>query len=126
MSPKYAANLKLYEKLVATNPDVERKGDTMPYTSVNGHMFSLFTKEGTLALRLPTEERERFLTTYKTKLSEQYGTVLKEYVDVPDPLLKSTAKLKKYFDVSYVYVSGLKPKPTKRAPTTETGGRRKK
>src|SRR5262245_35597433 len=32
--------LKLYEKLVATNPKVERKGATMPYTSLNGHMFS--------------------------------------------------------------------------------------
>jgi hypothetical protein len=27
-----------YEKLIATNPKVERKGATMPYTSVNGHM----------------------------------------------------------------------------------------
>jgi hypothetical protein len=42
----YPANLALYEKLVATNPGVERKGATMPYTSVNGHMFSLLTKEG--------------------------------------------------------------------------------
>jgi hypothetical protein len=32
-----AAALELYEKLVATNPKVERKGDTMPYTSLNGH-----------------------------------------------------------------------------------------
>lgn len=29
-----------YEKLVATNPSVERKGATHPYTSLNGHMFS--------------------------------------------------------------------------------------
>lgn len=42
----YAANLKLYEKLLSTNPSVQRKGATMPYTSVNGHMFSLLTKEG--------------------------------------------------------------------------------
>ena len=40
----FAENLKLYEKLVATNPDVERKGDTMPYTSLNGLMFSLLPK----------------------------------------------------------------------------------
>jgi hypothetical protein len=43
---KYAENLALYEKLVATNPQVARKGATMPYTSLNGHMFSLLTKEG--------------------------------------------------------------------------------
>ena len=38
--------LELYEKLVATNPRVELKGDTMPYTSLNGHMFSVLTKGG--------------------------------------------------------------------------------
>ena len=108
----YAANLELYEKLVATNPKVERKGATMPYTSVNGHMFSLLTKEGWLALRLPSAEREAFLKKYKTKLCEQYGTVMKEYVEVPNNLLKKTPELRKFFDLSYAYVSSLKPKPT--------------
>jgi hypothetical protein len=106
------ANLKLYEKLVATNPSVQRKGATMPYTSVNGHMFSLFTREAWLALRLPTEEREAFLKKYKTKLCEQYGTVMPEYVQVPDALLKKTQELRKFFDLSYAYVSSLKPKST--------------
>ena len=105
-------NLELYEKLVATNPEVERKGDTMPYTSVNGHMFSLFTKDDQLTLRLPPAELEKFLKKYKTKLSIQYGMVMKEYAVVPDALLARTAELKKYFDISYKYVSSLKPKPT--------------
>ena len=47
-------------------------------------------------------------------LSVQYGIVQKEYVEVPDALLGKTAELKKYFAVSYDYVSGLKPKPTTR------------
>jgi len=108
----YADKLALYEKLVATNPRVDRKGATMPYTSLNGHMFSLLTKEGKLALRLPQEDREAFLKKYKTKLVEQYGTVLKEYVEVPDSLLKKTQELKKFFDLSYAYIASLKPKPT--------------
>jgi len=53
--------LALYEQLVATIPGVERKGDTIPYTSVNGHMFSNLTKAGKLALRLPEDEREAFI-----------------------------------------------------------------
>jgi TfoX/Sxy family transcriptional regulator of competence genes len=110
----YDKNLLLYEKLVATNPAVERKGDTMPYTSCNGHMFSLFTKEGQLALRLPEEEREAFLRKYKTKLCVQYNTVMKEYVIVPETLLKRTSELKKFFDLSLAHVSSLKPKPTTR------------
>ncbi len=63
-------SLALYERLVATNPDVPRKGATMPYTSVNGHMFSFLGKERAVALRLPTAEREAFMRKYKTGLSE--------------------------------------------------------
>jgi hypothetical protein len=107
-----ADKVELYEKLVATNPRVERKGATLPYTSLDGHMFSYLSKSGTLALRLPAEERETFLKKYKAKLCEQYGIVQKEYVEVPDALLGNTSELKKYFDISYAYVSSLKPKPT--------------
>jgi hypothetical protein len=106
------AALELYEKLVATIPAVERKGDTVPYTSHNGNMFSYLGKTGRMALRLPEDAREEFLAKYKTKLCEQYGIVQKEYVDVPDKLLAKTAELKPWFAKSYVYVQSLKPKPT--------------
>ncbi len=36
--------LKTYDQLVAKCNRFERKGKTMPYTSANGHMFSLFNK----------------------------------------------------------------------------------
>ena len=106
-----AEKLALYEKLVATSPKVERKGATVPYTSVNGHMFSYLSKEGKLALRLPAPDREAFLEKHKAKLCDAYGKVQPEYVEVPDALLASTRELKKYFDASYKYVSSLKPKP---------------
>lgn len=107
---RWSDNLRLYEELVATNPAIERKGKTMPYTSLNGHMFSFLSKEGTLGLRLPTEEREQFLADHDSQLCEQYGRVMKEYVEVPDSLLQERAELKKYFDISYEYVGSLKPK----------------
>lgn len=113
-----ADKLRLYEKLVATNPSVERKGAAMPYTSLHGHMFSFLTETGTLALRLAEDDREMFLKKYKTKLCERHGTVMKEYVVVPDSLLKKTKELKKYFDLSVAYVGSLKPKPTKRKKAT--------
>jgi TfoX/Sxy family transcriptional regulator of competence genes len=106
--------IELYDKLVATNPKVERKGATVPYTSLNGNMFSYLSKEGKLALRLPAAEREAFLEKYKAKLCEAYGVVQPEYVEVPDSLLAATRELKKYFDASYQYVQTLKPKPTAR------------
>ena len=51
---------------------------------------------------------------YNTTLCEQYGIVQKEYVMVPAALLRKTQELKKSFDLSYAYVSALKPKPTKK------------
>jgi hypothetical protein len=102
--------LALYEKLVATDPSIERKGATNPYTSLNGHMFSRLDPSGKMALRLPAGEREEFLKKYKTTLFHAYGIVQKEYVSVPDGLLNKTKELKKYFDISVRYVRTLKPK----------------
>lgn len=106
-------NLALYDNLVATLPAIERKGDANPYTSLNGNMFTLL-HEGKLAIRLPEDEREKFLKKYKTALYEAYGTVMKEYVAVPDSLLGKTKELQKYLVLSYEYARTLKPKPTKR------------
>ena len=111
---QYAESLKLYDKLVATNAAVQRKGATVPYTSVNGHMFSYLGKTGELALRLPADALGPFLKKYKTTHCQLYGVVQKEYAMVPDKLLRKTSELKKYFDISFAYVSSLKSKPTKK------------
>jgi hypothetical protein len=89
----------------------------MPYTSLNGHMFSQLTKENRVALRLPADARDAFLTKYKTTLCTQYGVVRKEYVLVPDALLAKTTELKRHFEASHAYVSSMKPKPTTRSKT---------
>lgn len=104
--------LALYEKVIAGMTGVERKGDTMPYTSLNGHMFSVLRKDNLVALRLPADEREPFLKKYKSTLSSQYGIVQPEYVVVPDALLSKTAELRRHFEVSLAYVKAMKPKPT--------------
>lgn len=121
-----AAKLELYEKLVANVPGVDRKGASMPYTSCNGHMFSFLCSPGTMALRLPEPEREAFLRKYKTKLCVQHGHVMKEYVIVPDSLLKKTTELKKHFQQSLDYVRLLKPKPTTRKKAAKKKATKKK
>ncbi|HET6487622.1 MAG TPA: hypothetical protein VFH83_14440 [Spirochaetia bacterium] len=113
-TPVPEEKLRLYERLVATNANVTRKGDSVPYTSVNGHMFSYLNSAGSMALKLPKEEIEGFLKRYHTTLFHAYGIIQKEFVTVPDSLLGKTTELKKYFDLSYDYVSKLKPKPTKK------------
>lgn len=102
--------LRQYEELVATRPGLERKGKTMPYTAINGHMFSFLAPDGTLALRLSDADRTAFLEKYATTLVEQHGRVLKEYAAVPAVLLGRLEELKPYFDLSHRYVSSLRPK----------------
>ena len=105
--------LALDAKVIATNPKIELKGATVPYTSHNGHMFSNFNPDGTLGLRLPPEEIDAFLKKYKTTLVSAYGIIRKEYVVVPDKLLKNTKELKTYFDMSFKYVNSLKSQSIK-------------
>jgi TfoX/Sxy family transcriptional regulator of competence genes len=110
-----ADKVEAYEKLVATLPGVERKGADNPYTALNGNMFTLLhSPEGRLAIRLPEDKREQFLKKYKTTLFEAYGTVMKEYVAVPDALLKKPRELQPYFAMSLEYAKTLKAKPTKK------------
>ena len=106
--------LEQYDQLVARRPRLERKGKTMPYTSINGHMSSFLAPDGTLALRLPEGDRAAFLEKYQTTLVEQHGRVVKEYVAVPASLLKRPDELEPYFELSCDYVGSLRPKKTTR------------
>lgn len=114
MTNTYNSNLAQFEKLVATIPNLERKGKTMPYTSVNGHMFSFLDKEGQLSIRLPEDVRNAFIAQYNTALSIQHGRVMKEYTLVPEKLLHDIQALASFFLASHAYTSSLKPKPSKK------------
>jgi hypothetical protein len=105
-----ADKLALYEKLIATNPDIERKGDVHPYTSVNGHMFTYLDQTGTLGVRLPGSEVEPFLKKYSSTPFVSYGVVKKDWVTIPDALLAKTKELRKYLDMSFEFTKTLKPK----------------
>jgi len=109
----------LYNKMVASHPDAVLKGDTIPYTSLNGHMYSFLSKGDEVTLKLPADGRIKFIEKYKTRLAENYGIVQKEYVVVPDDLLENTDELKPYFEMSYKYTSTLKPKPTTKSKKKE-------
>jgi hypothetical protein len=109
-----AERLADYDRLIATQPGIERKGATMPYTSMNGHMFSFLSPTGSLAMRLPAGEREDFIDRYGTTLQQAGGKALKEYVTVPDSLLRETRQLEPWFASSVTYVARLKPRATRR------------
>jgi hypothetical protein len=102
-----------YAELVATVNEAELKGAKMPYTSMNGNMYSYLGENG-VALRLPAGARDEFLAKYQTSLYHAYGIVQKEYVTVPAELLAKTDELAPYFRASFDYAKALRPKPTKR------------
>jgi TfoX/Sxy family transcriptional regulator of competence genes len=77
---------------------------------------------GSLALRLPAETREEFLIKYRTNLFFAHGSVLKEYVEVPESLFKNSFELLRYLDRSYEYAQGMKPK----ARRNDAGGKKKR
>jgi len=117
--PATAASIPAYDRLIATTPDVDRKGAKVPYTSLNGNMSSYLAEDGTLVLRLSPIDREAFLATYGTRLHEAHGIVQKDYVDVPPALLDATAELAPWFAASVVWVGRLRPKPTAKAKRSD-------
>ena len=111
-SPATVASIPAYDRVIATQPAVARKGAKLPYTSLNGNMSS-YLDDGTLVLRLAADDRAAFLERFATRLHEAYGTIQKEYVDVPPELLEATDQLAPWFAMSVAYVGGLRPKPTR-------------
>ena len=69
--------LEFYDRLVDTNPNFERKGKTMPFTSVNGYMFSQLNKAGEIGIRLPKESGKKFMEEHQTTPFKAYGAVMK-------------------------------------------------
>ena len=112
--PGPEAALELYERLVAGNHAVDRKGAKNPYTSRNGHMFSFLDADGVLALRMAPDRAEAFQATYDSGPVEQYGRTMQGYVRVPADLLERTAELQPWFDDAHEWIGTLKPKPTKK------------
>jgi hypothetical protein len=112
--PPPDAAVETFDRLIATRPSVVRKGASIPYTSLNGHMTSYLTPTGSLVLRLSPADRERFLAEAATTLHEAYGIVQKEFVDVPDEWFAATARIAPWFAASLDWVATLKAKPTKR------------
>lgn len=101
---------QIYKKAIARNSNFELKGKTMPYTSANGYMFSQLNKDGELGIRLSKTETLAFDAKYGAKPFISYGTVMREYILIPDILLSDLDVLVSYLQMGYEYVMSLPPK----------------
>ena len=105
--------LQLYANLLASI-GLEQKGKNMPYTSMNGNMYSFVAKEGYVGIRLGKNDFDEFIRKYGAKQAISYGAKMHEYVHVPEEVLKQTDVLSVYMQKSHEYAKTLKPKPTKK------------
>lgn len=106
----WETKLKIYDALVAKCPRFERKGKTMPYTSANGYMFSLFNKAGEIGIRFSKEVQEKYMKEIPTTIYKSYGAIMKGYILIPEAMLKDLDGVAKYLNESYDYVMTLEPK----------------
>ena len=102
--------LKIYDELVAKCPRFERKGKTMPYTSANGYMFSLFNKDCEIGIRFSKEVQEKYIKEFNSSIYKSHGAVLKGYVLIPEKMLEDLDNVAHYLNESYDYIMSLEPK----------------
>lgn len=103
--------LVLYRQLVELCPNIDLKGaKKLTYTSVNGHMYSMMTKDGRFGMRLSKDDQKAFIEKYETTGFKNYGAKIKDYVEVPDDMLQSPKSLVPYLLESLAYTQTLKPK----------------
>lgn len=107
--------LELYKKLLDTHPEIELKGGMkLPYTSHNGNMYTMLSKDGRIGIRLGKEDFKVFIEKYDAIQFKNYGANMREYVEVPESLLENMEELAPYLAKSHEYVQTLKPKPKKK------------
>lgn len=102
--------LRIYDALVAKCPRFERKGKTVPYTSANGHMFSILNKDGELGIRFSKEVQEKYIEAFNSTIFKSHNAIMQGYVLIPDAMLEDLDNLATYLDESYDYVMRLDPK----------------
>ncbi|MDO5969944.1 hypothetical protein Q4Q35_08990 [Flavivirga aquimarina] len=102
--------LKIYDQLISKCSKFKRKGKTMPYTSANGYMFSLFNKDCEIGIRFSKEVQEKYIKAFNSSIYKSYGAIMKGYVLIPEHMLEDLDNVAHYLNESYDYVMSLEPK----------------
>ena len=73
-------------------------------------MTSFIGKDGNLAFRLSQEDIAAVAESHGTKLMQQHGKILKDFICIPENLINDQDLLAAYFQKSLDHTNGLKPK----------------
>ena len=120
----------LFESMMPGPPAVQRKMFGYPAGFVNGNMFMGLFQES-MILRLSTGPREEFLKVHDARIFEPMaGRPMREYVSVPQPLMRDTKELASWVAKALEYGASLKPKSSaakpKKTPAKSKSGVRPK
>lgn len=99
-----------YDAIVAQCKRFERKGKTVPYTSANGHMFSLFNKDCEIGFRFSKEVQEKYIKEFDSSIYKSHNAIMKGYVLIPERMWNDVEQLVVYLNESYDYVMSLPSK----------------
>ena len=106
---------RLYVAAVAATEGCELKGATMPYTSINGNMYSFLDKNGVVAIRLGESERAELGQIGGEPYVHESGAAMKEYMSLPSGILADKRDAAVWIGKSLAFAGTLKPKATARS-----------
>src|SRR5437879_6676813 len=114
-----------FDEVMPGPPATKRKMFGFPAGFVNGNMFmGLF--EDHMILRLPAELKEELIQRHGAKpFAPMPGRVSKEYVALPESMIRDSQRLSSWVSKWLVYGESLVPK-TKRTHTTKSKAKKKK
>lgn len=101
--------IEIYGRAVAASDRFERKGKTMPYTSANGHMFSLVNKAGELGIRLPKSRQAELLDQYGAGPFTSHGATMRDYSCLTAEMLTDDALVTALLEEGFAFVSAMPP-----------------
>jgi TfoX/Sxy family transcriptional regulator of competence genes len=106
--------IALLDKMVLSFDCQRRMMFGYPVYFINNNMFT-GTYQDNVFLRLSSDDREEILSTNDevSPFEPVKGRFMKEYVVLPDSILKDSIKLQKWLNRSYDYVSSLPKKELK-------------
>lgn len=86
----------------------------MPYTAVNGNMYSFLDDQERLCLRFSEGRKTELNNLHGTTDVIQYGAVMRGYIPLPPGVMMNDNELAELFGEALAYATSLKPKPTKK------------
>ena len=105
----YKEKLQVFDKLLL-KAGFTRKGKTMPYTSHNGHMFTLFNKAGEMGIRFSKERQKEYFDRFNTSYFISYGAKMQGYVLITDMMISDEELVCSLIKESYNYIKTLEAK----------------